>query len=344
MKPVLLTLLLLGMVAGGAVADPTDLSGGVFITHYVPELGYSTEPPPVGDWCEAYEEYAIQSCQEQNTRIDVPADSLACSWFVIAAWWEEKEWCGTEFGFGDFDPELFGFVEWHPCFPPGGGLEIHWWNGEPNSGTAFIATPDPWTGNFVPLYWLGGYAYSGEGVIPLDVDPPTGFAGFVNCLSPPQAWEAVDLGGMGINTDGIACCPSPPPEAVCCFIDGSCLILTEEECDSLGGGFFPEWNSCDPNPCSQPTACCVGEDCYLIWHIEDCEELGGVFLPGYLCDPNPCPVAVCCVGLDCYIVPSVECDQMGGVFHPEWTTCDPNPCEITPARRATWGSVKRIYR
>lgn len=189
-----------------AHADESDLSNGVFIVHNPPGLQFSDFPPPEG-WCEHYESnFAISSCEEQNPRIDVTSGSV---WYVLAAWCEEKEWCGNEFGFADYDPTIYDFVEWGPC-APGGFLEIpsDYWPG-PNEGTAFVATDMFWVGNFVPIYYFTGYAYSG-GVIPLGPDPPTDFVGFCNCLVPPELWEPVCIPAMGILMDGVECCPAQP--------------------------------------------------------------------------------------------------------------------------------------
>ncbi len=238
---------LIALAVTPVAADPLDLTGGVFIPHYVPELGFSTDPPPEG-WCGAYDPYAIQSCEEQNVRIDVPGISLACSWYVLSAWWEPKEWCGTEFGLGNFDPALFTFLRWDPCFPPTGGLEIPMFCPGPNEGTCIVTTGDPWEGEIVPVYYFGGYAYAGPGTIPLSVDPPTGFAGWADCASPPAAYWAECFGALGINAEGTVCLPARPV-AVCC-LGCDCAMTTETECDSLGGVFHPTWLSCTPNPCT----------------------------------------------------------------------------------------------
>ena len=87
------------------------------------------------------------------------------------------------------------------------------WPG-PNSGTSFVRGEGwSWTGSFVPVYHFVGYAYPGETVIPLGLGPtgPYPFGGWVNCLSPvPERFDAVDFGGMGINTNGIYAEPPGP--------------------------------------------------------------------------------------------------------------------------------------
>jgi hypothetical protein len=197
-------LALLGILP--AAGDPTDLSGGVFIAHYVPAVQYTWDPP--GDWCAAYEPLAIGSCEEQRTRIDT-IEPLLVTWYILAAWTEEKEFCVTEVGVGDYSLEVFYPLDWNPCFPPGGGLEIPaGYFPHPMEGTAFIVLNQPWFGNFVEVYRITGYAYSGAGVVPLAVDPPTGFAGWANCLDLTTAYRAEQYGALGINTDGIAVCPA----------------------------------------------------------------------------------------------------------------------------------------
>lgn len=189
-----------------AWADPSNLCGGVFVAHHVPELSCS------GDLCEEYLPYAIHSAEEQITRIDLPPDQAAV-WYVISAWDEEKEWCGTEFGFGDFDATAFIFADWGRC-APGFGFEL---SGDqwpcPNQGTAFTSGEPGWQGSYVPVYWFAGYAY-GETVIPLDVDhvsPQYRFGGWATCYEPGgiiESYPAEAYGAMGIHMPGIPVGPS----------------------------------------------------------------------------------------------------------------------------------------
>lgn len=192
-----------------ARADVTDLSDGVFIMHHPPDLSYSIQSAE--DWCASYvQEYAIEQCAEQHPRIDT-FDQTA--WFVLSAWEDEKEWCGTIFGLANYDPDIFDFVDWGPC-GPGEVLELTSgaWPG-PNSSTAFVTTGgDYWAGNFVPVYCFVGYAYS-EGMIPMGYDSHPPHAGWGNCLPPaPEEFEAVCLPSMGILMDGVTCCPDGPTE------------------------------------------------------------------------------------------------------------------------------------
>ncbi len=199
MKRVCLALVCVGLQATIAAADPANLENGVLIAHHPSGLQYSAGQ----DWCQRYfQGFSIDSCGEQHNRIDLHGSEGESSvWYVLAAWDESKEWCGMEFGFGEYDPDIYVFLDQGHCFP-GDGLELPTvgWPG-PNEGTALATTTMHWSGNFVPVYWFAGYAYK-EGVIPLAADPANSFAGVGNCGSRPQMWEAA-LGGMGILGDGI---------------------------------------------------------------------------------------------------------------------------------------------
>ena len=307
MKRVLLALALVGLGAGVVYATPNDLSNGVLITHYPPGLQYTTE---FDDWCGLYGQYAIQSCEQQNNVIDT---QLGTVWYVLAAWNDnDKVWCGTEFGLGNYNTRVVLFADYGQC--PGTALTIPYgaWPA-PNTGMSLAATSEPWAGNFQPVYFFASYAYPAQGstVVPLTPHPNTGFAGFANCLTPPGSYPAVGLGAMGFFTGGVYACPPLPSQFVCCVGEECFLVYNEQECTEMGGVWHPEWDSCLPdNPC---------------------------FVP-------PVP-AVCCVGHTCYLVFEEECIAMEGNWHPEWPSCDDNPCDIyTPVEPSSWGAIKAIYR
>lgn len=344
-----LSILLLAALIIPAGADVNDLANGTLIVHYVPTLSYCSDPPAAG-WCGEYENHAISSFEEQITRLDV-ANYLPACWYVIAAWHEEKSWCGTEFGLGDYNSSIFGFVEHSACYPEG-GLEIPTdnWPG-PGEGIAFVVSGAAWSGNFVPVYWFGGYAYAyyGSGQIAVTTDPATGFAGTSNCLSPPVAFEATCMGALGINTDGLGC-EDPGATGACCDPStGDCQLLLEDECLALDFEFHPEWTSCDPNPCppvAPQAVCCLNGLCYLLTE-EECGLIQGEFFPALTsCDPNPCevPVAACCVASVCVLASLDDCADYGGDWHPEWTSCDPNPCPVIPIETMSWGRIKELFR
>lgn len=314
-----------------------DLTGGCFISHYVEEIGYSSDPPTLG-WCDEYRAYhAIADASEQVNRIETTS-YLSVSWYILAAWNEAKEVCGIEFGFGDYDERIFGFQEYAPCYPPESGLALTTpgWPG-PNEGISSVTVGRPWGGNYIPVMWFGGYAYGyhGAGVIELDIDPPTQFAGFSNCTDPPIPFEVPPerRGGLGINMDGIYVEPLAVPLYVCCLPDYSCDIRTYDDCLASGGALHPELTSCDPNPCGPavPGACCLGPPyaggCEVMV-AELCDRIGGHWIADETCDPNPCPQECACCYPDstCVLLFPDECLTAGGEAHPEWSFCEPNPC------------------
>ncbi len=167
-------------------------------------MQFSSDPPPEA-WCQHYlSHHAIDSCGAQVNRIDTYDGVI---WFVLAAWSEAKQWCGTEFGLGSFDPGSFEFTDHGPCYPDE-GLEIptDGWPG-PEEGTAFVTTTVDWDGNFQPVYWFAGYAYE-DGLVGLTANPSTGFAGTSNCENPPQVYPLDSFGAMGFFQDGVAACPA----------------------------------------------------------------------------------------------------------------------------------------
>jgi hypothetical protein len=241
-----------------ANADPTDLDGCALIAHHVPGFVLSENA------CDDYylpENDPLTCCEDQINRIDTEAYAEA-HWFVIAAFDEDKEWCGAQFGFSDHG-DIFVFVaaECGACFPPGGGIEIPspGWPG-PNEGNAFVTLGTPWIGNFIPIYHFYGFAYGygAPGVVQLTPDPTVAgypFAGLGNCTDPPIKYDA-HLGGLGVNMDGIYVCGemaySDP--SVCCHGVHCWIVYAQWDCEEHGGEWHPEWHHCDPNPCSPSPA------------------------------------------------------------------------------------------
>lgn len=353
MRGLLLVIGLL-LVVGRSLALPDELSGGCLITHYCEALGFSHDPPALG-WCEEYmTHHAIGDHSEQVNRIDATTD-LAASWLVLAAWTEEKIWCGNEVGLGSFDERLFVFLEWSTCFPDHEGLELctSGWPG-PNEGIACVAAGTPWQGNYIPLVWFGGYVYGAEGcgVIPLAVDPPTGFAGFSNCAVQPMAFEVASerLGGLGINTPGHHVKPVPysHPTGICC-VGEECLEITERECWLMEGDWLGEELVCEPWTCSPEGSCCLPEPIGACQHMcrHWCRQVHGVWFEALGCPPHLCfRDRVCCLeGGTCIIVKSqMQCEIQGGELYPQWSSCDPNPCpRTTPIRGVSWGQLKALY-
>jgi len=355
MRKVFLTLALLG-VATGAWADENNLGYGVFFAHAQDALVYSTDPP-AGGWCGQY----IPITDRLQVDSSLPYIGDGTIWYVLAAWelnaGESKLWAGTEFGLGAYNVAAYGFAEAAVC-APAGFLEIPTagWPG-PNEGTAFVTTGTPWSGNFVPVYWFGGYSYYLTGLsteIPISVDPPTGFCGMSNTQNPPISYTVgePERGRMGVNAAGfVPAWPGMPEPAACCMPEplGECRMLLEEDCLLAGGEWQGVGSVCEPNPCEQPGACCIGGICEVMMR-ENCDILQGAFQgEGTTCDPNPCD-AVCCFENPtsphgCEIMLEAACAAAGGFWHPEWVTCNPNPCEIyTPADETSWGQIKNMYR
>jgi hypothetical protein len=308
MKRVLLALALIGLGAGAALAQPTNLAGGVFITHYPPGIVWSDAQ----DWCADYASlYSISSCEEQNPMI---AGEEHAVWYVLAAFpADDKVWCGAEFGLYYDQPTCLigpsGQCPTDALIIPSGAPYGVW--PAPGSGVAISTTATPWSGNYQPVFWFTSYAYL-AGVVQLGVNPATGFGGFANCMTPPAPYVAACFGAMGMLMPGVACCPEAPPLHVCCVGEVCSLVADAQECTDMGGIDHPEWTSCtDPsNPCE-----------IVI------------------------PMHVCCVGEQCFVVPETECTAMSGVWHPELDACESTTCQIiVPTDPSSWGAIKAIYR
>jgi hypothetical protein len=234
---------LTSLFCAAATADPRDLSGGVLIAHYVPELLYTYDPPP-GGWCAAYLPFTIHNLPEVIDSIRVGGTRPAV-WYLIAAWEnEDKTWRQVDLGFGGFDPAAFAFASAGPCFP-GTGFEIPTtgWPG-PNEGTSFATIDQPWIGNWLPIYAFGGYAYGDSFLaarIELGPNPATGEIGFLNCEPTPVFFPVNEgqRGAMGINMSGVVPAFPAPPEFGTCCIGGVPLCVYEQECLILGGVFLP---------------------------------------------------------------------------------------------------------
>lgn len=356
----LLTLTILGVGWVDAVhADPTNLAGGVLIAHHPAGMVYSIDPPTDG-WCQTYrDEFAITSAEQQVNRTDTTGAPVF--WFVLSAWFEEKEFCGAEFGLGDYDDAAFDILEWGACGEGFSPLEIP--NGawpEPNSGIS-IAVPGEyaWRGNYIPIYYFVGYPYApGTRVeITLDRRPPPlePFAGWANCLWPSVAASATCLGAFGILQDGAYCAPPPPGEipGACCFGGGECQFLLPEECETAGGSWNGAWTCVEPNPCETPWACCIHDEqtghetCAMLMQFE-CEAAGGMWHTGQWCQYFVCPtIRACCIDQVCVLTTEAECLA---TYHGSWMpdafscTTPSNPCQGIPAQPETWGRIKNLYR
>jgi predicted outer membrane repeat protein len=275
-----------------AHADPYELSDGVLIAHAPPGLEFSASPPPEG-WCQHYlDGFAIDRCADQHPRVDGPPAPTGVVWYVLAAWEEPKVMIGFEFGFSEYDPALFSFVDWGFC-SQGGAIQLPFggWPG-PQAGTMVAAIGDEsWSGNLLPIYYFAGYAYS-QGVLPLGVNPRTGTALFA-AAHPGSAvidsYDVLCLGSLGLFTNGVSCYPEPGLEPRACCLGDECQELTETEClDQSGVWLYAP--TCDPQTCPALAACCVGDLCALA-QVEECDAAGGVWhLGAQSCVPSPCVV------------------------------------------------------
>ena len=338
MKKMLLILTALSICAGSAMADPSELSGGVLIAHRPAVLVYSAGE----DWCERYADtYALATPADQINRSDVMTDSDSQDiWFVIAAFSEEKVWCGTQFGLGDFDSDAWYMTS-------GGGnclansLEIPTagWPG-PLTGLSIAATDVQYTGTMAPIYWFEGYTYSGNPtVIPVTIDPTQEFIGFGNCEAPAEG------GSMGFFADGVAVFPTAAPEPqVCCDEFGACTLMLPDACEAAGGIAHPEI-SCDNFQCDiLVRACCFEDGSCIVMLPANCEANGGVVYEYISCDTADCPQpeAACCDDLgNCTITTEADC---AGERMEDETSCDPNPCYISASDDSSWGSIKSMYK
>jgi hypothetical protein len=281
MSRALVVLALMGLGAGIAHAQPSNLSGGIFICHHVPHTDWTVGPP----YCYDYEDYAISSCEEQVSQI---SDQRAL-WYVLAYFpTGDKVWCGVEFGLS-YIAETVLIDGCGQCPTDALILPTGDWPG-PGSGIAIATTSSYWSGNFQPVFWFTSIAYS-AGEIQIVANPETGFGGFANCVTPPTAYPAVCFGALGLYQDGVTCCPPPTLPHACCVGNECVLVYWADECTAQGGIDHPEWATCDGNPCGSylPNVCCVGHECFLVWETE-CAAMQGHWLPDlYTCGPpNPC--------------------------------------------------------
>ncbi|MFC1572875.1 agmatine deiminase family protein [Candidatus Eisenbacteria bacterium] len=305
---------------------------GVFICHYVPEI-INTTPPD--SWCGQYDElYKINHHSEQVNRIDTET-YLWSAWYVLSGFCEDKQFCGCQFGIGEYNPSIWSFDpgSTQPCWPPvatPSGLELPsvGWPG-PGEGTALTSTSGPWDGNYLAVYLIAGYAYEYgySGVIPLTVNHATGEGGFTNCECVPLEFPVCEnlldpgYGGMGINTDGIYAQPC----GACCLPGGVCVNTGPNDCADRGGVFY-DGGCCESPPLcpGEEGACCFDDGTCVEMEEAQCVVLG-VWYGGF-CTPNPCPqpLGACCYpDGSCLMQTESDCgdDWMGS-----GSVCDPNPC------------------
>ncbi len=367
MRRVLLVMAIAGLGFGAQVtpvsANVDDLSQGVIIAHYPPDFTYSAGM----DWCGEYDNvYSIASCGEQNNRIDggsTPDNRVV--WYIVSGFEEDKQWAGTSFGLGEYTSTLFYFTAYGPCLADGLETSTGSWPG-PNQGTTVVATTSNWEGNFQVVYHFEGYTYT-SGVLPIGVDPAQGVAGH-GTVPPPypsQFYDAICLGAMGFDTDGVYCCADDPGTTAACCTGGVCTVETEEDCLAGGGTWYSAEATCDaPFECPIEGACCWNQQSCTIRTLEDCDAIGGNWHEGFTCpggggDEYDCTIEgdiqPCCdlITEVCTMNYEQDCVQGGGDFFESWHSCeltDPEnptgegPCAVMPTGGETWGSIKTIYR
>ena len=333
MRTAVLTLALLAL-PGAALGD--DLSNGVLICHNVPDLGYTTwveefeAEAPLSWWCEQY--VPLAGFEDQVNEIYSDEYTFYDNFYVLAGWYQPKTLCAVEFGLGGYDTGLASFLQHGACGIDPATIpttDPAW--PSPNSGIAIAwAIANAPSGNFIPVYFFGCYLYGsyyGSTQVPLTTDPATDFAGFASCEVPPVTYDAVVLGALGLNEEGVYAGPVVPVPGACCFPGGECVMLTPEDCLGAGGEIFG--GPCVPNPCSPSGACCY--DCVCMEMPEsECLDLNGVWFADLPCNPNPCPPCYACCFADytCVVLTDVDCEAMGGVVVYEADTCDPDPCGV----------------
>jgi hypothetical protein len=294
-----------------AQADVNNLSGGVLIAHHPPEECFSYDMG--ANYCWFYDNLCpLTDAANQDNRTDRASSVIITDyWYVIAAFTEDKIWCGVQFGLGDYDP-----LSWYMTSEGGNclvnSLEIPTagWPG-PNTGIAIAATDEPFEGNFLAVFWFEGYHYADDPtVIDITGYPGHDFIGFANCEAPSVAWPA-EGGAMGVFTDGVAVYPQEPIPVACCLWEGSCIVTeTIEECLDMGGCFgIEEPYGCDPNPCPQsiPAICCLEDG-------------------------------------SCLEICSWQCDEIGGTTYLDIGSCNNDPCEFSATGEASWGEIKTRFK
>jgi hypothetical protein len=325
-----------------ASADVSNLAGGVLIAHHPTDV-YSAGQ----DWCARYADfYAIDDAADQNPRSDLLSDNVNKDiWFVVAAFVEDKVWCGTQFGLGDYDALAWYMTGSGNCLANSLEIPTAGWPG-PLSGISIAATDVQYVGNFLPIVWFEGYTYSGDPtVIPITVDPSQDFIGFGNCEAPAGVWAA-EGGAMGFFTDGVHVYPIPPPPVeACCDEFGVCTMVTEEECTQSGGIVQPG-EDCDTYICTGIVRICCFEDGSCVVMLPDfCDINGGVVYDDEVnCDPNPCPPPMgrCCYeDGSCVVTIEIDCD---GILWEMFGICDPNTCQHTAIDEPSWGEIKSLYK
>jgi hypothetical protein len=180
-----------------------------------------------------------------------PEDSGSSVCYVLAAWQSSKEFAGVEFGLGSYSTSAYLILDHGACYPAGGGIDMatDGWPG-PNTGIALAVTGGPWSGNYVPVYYFAGYAYS-QTEVPIAENPPEGIAAFANMDDPPIVYPISPdrLGVLGVGVSGTAPCPQGGGGSIG-DLSGGVLVLhhplgLEYSSDTPPGGWCGEYQQVD---------------------------------------------------------------------------------------------------
>lgn len=303
MRSVSLIITCILFVATTAAADPTDLVGGALIVHYPPQPSFTET-----EYCDYYGEVALTDGADQINRIDnVSTFENPDIWYIVAAFQEDKIMCGVQFGFNDYDPDVWTLTGWGPCPADCLIIEDGDWPG-PVSGATIHAIGEPWAGNYLPVCYFEGFTYLASEqddftptlISIINTPSRLGALNICNCEAPSGIWS-VEAGALGVFTDGVAVYPAIL--GACCYEDGHCVETIEEYCNY---GTYHHEIPCDPNPCPQPVvrACCDEAD-------------------------------------NCTLTTELDCE---GIWLADETSCEPNPCIYSPAEPPSWGEIKTLYR
>jgi hypothetical protein len=322
------------MATGAAMADPLDLTGGVFILHAPAGLAYSVDAPADG-WCGSV--WMTDCAGQINTMPG--SDGAEWVWYILSNFYETKTFKAVEYGIL-YDPTLYLYAAGGLC-TPSAGLTIEYpatgsWP-QAGSGISIALTGEPyWSGTMLPTGYIYGwhYTYFDPTTITLGPMPASGSIGW---LSPNlTTYHPACVGVLGIDMAGVACCSEAPPEPqACCFPDGHCADLFAADCEAQGGVVYPDL--CAVTLCPQPPqACCFPDGSCQDLLPADCVAQGGVVYPDLcattVCPQPPEPQACCFPDGSCVDLLAPDCEAQGGVVFP--LMCAETVCPQPPEPQA----------
>jgi hypothetical protein len=182
----------------------------VLICHALPPLPLTTEYHPC-DWTDLH---LISSCEEQ-------VNELACHdiypliWCIISQFSEPKTFTSVEMGI-TYNDEVFLGSDGGICCPDLYlTIEYPFAGAWPSDGSAISAavTETPWSGTFVPVAWITGYAYCSSGQSTQFELVPSPLTDFIGWASTTGQYAPACISAMGIEEPGSPCCAAPPTPA-----------------------------------------------------------------------------------------------------------------------------------